>query len=231
MVMETVEHFGIHLDIDPAYMSENMMNVLRQKRYETTEATQLQRLIQPNEVVLEIGAGIGFISTLITKSPLTVKVVSYEANPALIDRISATVTKNAKDDARKWEIRNAVLMNGDIPESVDFYVHNDFWASSLTPIPDAKCIERVPVKNFNAVLAEVKPTLIVCDIEGGEMELFKNADLSSVKKVYMEIHQRRVGRRAIRELFQYFHARDFHYDQAHSVGAVVLFSHVDRDKR
>jgi FkbM family methyltransferase len=231
MAMETVEHFGISLDIDPAYMSENMIEVLRAKRYETTEAKQLQRLIQANEVVLEIGAGIGFISALITKNPLTRRVVSYEANPALIDGISTTVRRNTGDDAAKWEIRNAVLMTGDIPEAMDFYVHQDFWASSLTPIPDAKEVARVAVQNFNAVLAEIRPTLIVCDIEGGEMDLFKNADLSGVKKVYMEIHQRKVGRNAIRELFGYFHARDFHYDQAHSAGAVVLFSHVDRDKR
>lgn len=229
--MEIIEHFGIKVALDPAVMSEQMMQVLREGRYELSEAKQIQRIIQPDEIVMEIGAGIGFISTLITKNPLTRRVVSYEANPRLIEPICRTVEENTGVDAKKWEIRNAVLWTGQAPDLVDFYVHKDFWASSLTPIPDAERIEQVPVRDFNAALAEIRPTLIVCDIEGGEVELFRNADLSGVKKVYMETHQRRTGRRATKELFEYFHARNFHYDAAHSNGAVVLFSHVDRDKR
>ena len=229
--MEIIEHFGVRLELDPSFMSEQMMQVIREKRYELSEAKQVQRIIQKEEVVLEIGAGIGFISALIAKNPQVIRMVSYEANPQLIDPISRTVRTNAGEDAKKWEIRNAVLFTGKAPSSIDFYVHKDFWASSLSPIDDAQRVEKVAVEDFNATLAEIRPTLIVCDIEGGEIELFKNADLSGVKKVYMEIHQRRVGRNAIKQLFEYFHARDFHYDAAHSQGAVVLFSHVDRDKR
>ncbi|WP_045021221.1 FkbM family methyltransferase [Rhizobium nepotum] len=229
--MERISYHGVELDLDPSFMSKEMIEVIKQNRYEMQESRQLGRIIQREEVVLEIGAGIGFISALIAKNPLTKSVVSYEANPALIPKIVDTLTRNVSLESKKWEVRNAVLMNGTCPDHIDFFVHRDFWASSLDPSSSHERVEKVKVESFNAVLAMVRPTLIVCDIEGGELELFRNADLSGVKKVFLETHQKRLGRRAMRDLFDYFHARDFHYDQAHSEGAVVLFSHVDRDKR
>lgn len=227
--MERINYHGVELVLDPSFMSQEMIDVIKQNRYEMQESRQLGRIIQREEVVLEIGAGIGFISTLIAKNPLTKRLVSYEANPVLIPKISDTLERNVK--AKNWEVRNAVLMNGTCPNHIDFFIHRDFWASSLDPSASHERVEQVKVENFNAVLASIRPSMIVCDIEGGELELFRNADLSGVKKVFLETHQKRLGRSAMIDLFDYFHARDFHYDQAHSEGAVVLFSHVDRDKR
>lgn len=228
-VEDFVEHFGIKLRIDPLYMSEKMIKVIREKRYELEEARHITKFLHENEIVLEIGAGIGFVTTLLAKNPLTKRIVSYEANPTLINHFRETVTTNlTADQMDRLEIRNAVLKTGPAGGSVDFYIHNDFWASSLLPIPDPLRIEKVKVENFNAVVAELRPTLIVCDIEGGELSLFKNADLTGVKKVYLEAHQNQLGRRGMKSLFEIFHARDFHYDQHHSERSVVLFSHVDR---
>lgn len=210
-------------------MSEKMISVLRAKTYERAEAKQINRIIQDGEVVLEIGAGIGFISALVAKHPMVERIVSYEANPLLIDVISETLKRNAEAVLPKWEVRNAVLKNGSVRGEVDFYVHRDFWASSLTPIANPARIEKVPVESFNSLVRELRPTLIICDIEGGELELFRNSDLTDVRKVYVETHQKKIGRRGMKELFEIFHARGFHYDQHHSEGSVVLFSHVDRD--
>ena len=87
---------------------------------------------------------------------------------------------------------------------------------------------KINVDDFNRVLVDLKPSMIVCDIEGGELELFKKATLTGVKKVYIETHQRQLGRRGMKSLFERFHELDFHYDQHHSKAGVVLFSHIDR---
>ena len=227
--METVELHGIKLELDPAILSAKMIQVIRERRYEGAEARQLQRVVQENEIVLEIGAGIGFISSLLVKNPKTKKVISYEANPGLIDAIRKTVSSNAAAEQDKWEVRNAVLANGLWDKDfINFYVHADFWGSSLEPSAHAVRVEQVRLQRFNTLIPEMRPTMIVCDIEGGELELFRNADLTGVKKVYLEIHQGRLGRRGIRALFDCFHAHDFAYDQHHSEGSVVLFSHIDR---
>lgn len=88
----------------------------------------------------------------------------------------------------------------------------------------------VPVFSFNAVVERIRPTLIICDIEGGEIELFEHANLTGVQKVMVEIHQSVVGRMNIKRLFDMFSARNFHYDEHHSSGSVILFSHIHRVK-
>lgn len=226
--MELVTHMGISLEINPELMSKKMMDVLRGNNYEGAESKQINKLIQDNEVVLEVGAGIGFVSSLIVKNPLTKRAISFEANPLLIETIDRTVKRNVRDAGERWEVRNAVLKTGDAKGDADFYVHHDFWASSLAPMPNPLRVDRVPYAGFNEVVSDLRPTMIVCDIEGGELDLFRNADLTGVKKVFMEIHQARLGRRGIKHLFECFHARDFHYDQHHSAGSVILFSHVNR---
>ena len=223
-----VNHLGVRLELDPKVLSEKMIESIKAGRYENVEAREIAKIIQPNEVIVEIGAGLGFIATLAAKHEHTVRIVSYEANPKLIAHITKTLETNTDKSRKNWEVRNAVLQNGSDQETMPFYVHNDFWASSLLPIKDPASVEQVKVENFNAMLRDIKPSMIICDIEGGELDLFRHADLSGVKKVYMEIHQNRLGRRKIRDLFQIFHARDFHYDQHHSHGSVVMFSHVDR---
>jgi DNA phosphorothioation-dependent restriction protein DptG len=124
---------------------------------------------------------------------------------------------------------NAVLLNEPGKKSVEFYVRNDFWASSLAPKPFGhKSVLTVPVKSFNAEIEAFAPNLIVCDIEGGELDLFLNSNLTGVTRVYLEIHQKNLGRMGVKRLFDAFSARNFHYDQHHSKGAVVLFSSVNR---
>ncbi len=130
------------------------------------------------------------------------------------------------------EIVNGILTN-DIGRSkyTKFYLRENFWASSLSPEPKNYVdTERVRIYGFNEMIERVKPTLIICDIEGGELDLFKNANLTGVEKVLVELHQWVVGKRNIKKIFDFFSARDFHYDCRHSYGRVILFSHVDRDK-
>jgi FkbM family methyltransferase len=227
---EIINHFGVSIKVDPKVMSEKMVQVLKDKWYEAIEAQKLSTIIQDNETVLEIGAGIGFISTLIAKNPKVSRIVSYEANPLLIGAIEDTLTRNVGKSNGRWEARNGVLKTGRAEGDADFYVHADFWASSLEPFSSAVRVEKVPYHNFNSVIAEIGPSMIVCDIEGGEVELFRNADLTGVKKVFLEVHQNNIGRAGMKALFEMFHARDFHYDQHHSEGSVILFSHIHRDR-
>ena len=130
------------------------------------------------------------------------------------------------------EIINGTLTN-DVARSkyTRFWVRANFWVSSLSPIlNDYIKVECIRAYSFNEAIERVKPTIIICNIEGGETALFKNANLDGVEKVLLELHQWAVGRKNIKKLFDYFSARDFHYNQWHSSGSVVLFSHIYRDK-
>jgi len=225
-VLETVEHFGVRLELDTAVMSPKMISVLKASRFERQEAKQLDLILEDNEIVLEIGAGIGFISTILARSDKTKRVVSYEANPDLIPAIQKTVSNNLNGKADKHSVRNAILSTDMSRRTTAFYVHRDFWASSLLPLENPLRVEKIPVRSFNGALKEIKPTLIVCDIEGAELNLFTGAQLDGVRKIYLEIHQKKLGGSGVRDLFDVMHQHGFHYDQHHSNGAVILFSRI-----
>jgi len=223
--VEIVEHFGIKLRVDPEFMSPKLMEIIRAGRYEAPEARQISKIITSGEVILEIGAGIGFMAALMLKNPAVERVVSYEANPLLIPKIQRTLADNGVGGAR-FELHNAVLSKDGAGSTVEFHVHQDFWASSLRKTTGTIRSCPVPVENFDEVLRKLRPSLIVCDIEGGEKALFASADLSGVRGVYLEVHQRVFGPSGMRDLFQSFHDLGFHYDQNHSNGAIIFFSRI-----
>ena len=183
--------------------------------------------MQYRERVLEVGAGIGFISTLTAKNPQVEAVRVYEANPDLCQIIEHNHALNEVGDV---EVIQGVLANGPDLNPVDFYRRRDFWASSLSPKPwGYRDVVSVPQYSFALAVEEFAPTVIICDIEGGELQLFQNANLRGVEKVLVEVHQQVLGRAGMKALFDAFSARDFHYDEHHSHGSVVLFSHIQRD--
>lgn len=223
--MEVVEHFGIQLRIDPEFMSPKLIEVIRAGRYEGPEARNIGKIIEPGEVILEIGAGIGFMTALMLKNPAVERVISFEANPLLIPKIQRTLDDNGLGGQR-FELHNAVLANEDVGASIDFHVHQDFWASSLRKTSATIHSFPIPIVGFDETIKAVRPSLIVCDIEGGEQALFSSADLSGVRGVYVEVHQRVLGPSGMRDVFQSFHNLGFHYNQNHSSSGIILFSRI-----
>jgi predicted transcriptional regulator len=72
---------------------------------------------------------------------------------------------------------------------VDFYITPAFWASSLVkPASGEYSKVTVPALDKNEVINSIKPTALIVDIEGGEIEFFQDLDLTSVNKIILEIH-------------------------------------------
>lgn len=220
---ETIFVKGIRIPVFPELMSPRMLEVLRSGRYEESEATQLDRIIEPGEVILEIGAGIGFISSIAARNPNTTRIEVFEANPDLKPVIETVHRINQIENA---VINTGVLMDRPSEDAVPFYIMQNFWGSSLCYKPQAIRQVLVPTIDLNSALERIRPTMIICDIEGGELDLFENANLDGVTKIFMETHQRVLGRAGMKRLFDNLSAKGFHYDQNHSSGSVVLFSHI-----
>jgi len=220
MAIEYASHRGVTLPIVPELYSDTIVQYIRDGLYEAQEVAELDALIQPNEVILEIGAGCGFISTYCAKNPYTEAVYCVEANPELIEVIKLTHRLNRVDVTAYHEILSKA------EGETDFYVHRDFWASGT----HASLGESIKVKTtpFQRRLDEIKPTLLIVDIEGGEESLFENVDLTGVKKIMLEIHQAIIGRHGVKKVFDLLSAQGFHYETWHSAREIVTFSHVDR---
>jgi FkbM family methyltransferase len=220
-----VELNGVKIPILPDVFSPTIIAALERGSYEQAEARALPKILREGERVLEIGAGIGYLSTIMARDHRSSAVRVYEANPLLLPIIAEVHRLN---DVADVDVRHGVLNSRAADGTSTFYVRGDFWGSSLQKEPwGYDYTIEVPNISFAEEIASYRPTLIVCDIEGGELDLFRTARLDTVQQVYMEVHQAVIGRRGMRALFDAMSANNLHYDQHHSCGAILLFSRVD----
>jgi FkbM family methyltransferase len=216
---------GVRLAIEPEVMSPNMIDIIRSGQYEGGEAREIGRIVQPGERIVELGTGIGFIAITAMKTGRVERLATYEANPKLIPVIERNRALNDTD----FEVHNAIVDPRQGEGSAPFYIRQDFWASSMSPKPWGYVEEvAVPLVAFETVRDRYRPTMLIVDIEGAEEMLFRDIALTGIKKIYVELHQNVIGRVGMKNVFDFMSSRDFHYDQHHSRGGVVLFSHVLR---
>ena len=154
--------------------------------YEGDEILCVLQTIEPHDLVLELGAGIGALSSVVLSRKQTAGWVCVEAHPDL----APLIRKNHKLNALAGvEVLSGALSNDRAQKQHDFYVTEDFWSSSLTRPEKFVEVKRIPALNFGDILERYRPTFIICDIEGGEYDLFSGeVDLSSVRKVCLEAH-------------------------------------------
>lgn len=212
---------GVVVPDDPEILSPNVREAICSGRFEATEARMLANAVEPGDRVVEIGAGIGFISTLLDRDPRVRSVIAVEANPVLLDYMAQLHERN---DVGKVRRLHGVLDTSDERRLATFYLRRDFWMGSLsaTPNPYYATVE-VPTYDFSTLLREEKATLIVCDVEGAEARLFEGVDLSRVDRILLELHDHVTGLSGVGALFGTLAAQGFTYDPRNSEGSVVLF--------
>lgn len=214
---------GVVIPLDPAIITPVIHRAMAEGRFETEEAAQIPAIVKPGDRVLEIGADIGFISTLLSRQSRVAKVIAVEANPRLMDYMERLHDLNG---VRKVERRNTVLTNQSQGHAT-FYLRRDFWMGSLMPGPNPY-LDTVEVQttNLDALLRDEGIDLIVCDIEGAETMLFEDADLTGVDRLFVELHDHVTGLSGVGCLFVAMARHGFVYDPRHSAGSVVLFQKV-----
>ena len=163
--------------------------------YERKELDVIQRRLAPSDRVMEIGAGIGFLSAYCARVVGGERVHAYEANPSLIPIIQRVHARNGVG----VEVVNALLGSGS--GECDFFVEKDFWASSLVRrSPAAHCI-RIQQRDLTDELRRVAPSFLIVDTEGGEYQLLRGAELAGVQKLCIEVHPDVLGNARLSELF------------------------------
>jgi FkbM family methyltransferase len=187
---EVIETNGIKVPFVPAIITPRIERPMRNNRYEGGEAAALRRILRPGDRVLELGAGIGLLSTLSAMVAGVERIVAVEANPDLIPMIHETHRLNGVTTV---DLRNGIAGAQD-GAAVPFYVRGDFWSSSMEPASRPYLREvSLPCFGICTLMADLNPTVIVCDIEGGEAGLFDTVDMSGVRAVVMELHPKVYG--------------------------------------
>lgn len=213
---------GVKLPFDTNVLSHRMRISLRTDEYEAKEASLALKLIKQGDVVLELGAGIGFISSLIATQTEAATIHCYEANPALVPFINRVHALNGVGNAK---VHNAVL--GTEESEAVFYVRRNFLSSSLAPMDedseDTTTQVTVPVVDGNQVLKTLRPSVLVCDIEGAESTLLPQLDLSGLRAVMIELHPQFVGQPGIKAVFDTMAKAGLTYFPRWSHAKVVCF--------
>ncbi|RFB81127.1 FkbM family methyltransferase [Methylovirgula sp. 4M-Z18] len=221
--MESLSVHGVTVPLAPEEVSPVIWQALTSGAYEAKEARSIQRAIKPGDRVLELGSGIGIITSLIAKIP-NVTVWAFEANPATVLLARRVIAAN--------NLENVTLSEGILsvgtPQTFTFYVRRDLWMSSTDRDQGPYEAEiALTSMDIDTVVKQNGINVLVMDIEGAERDLLRRARLDGVERIFLELHDHLYGLLGVREITEALSAKGFAYDPRGSQGPCVLFSRDD----
>lgn len=199
---------GVKLRVPGRALNANLRRELESERYEWNERLALLRHLKPGDKVLDLGAGAGFLSSLAARVVGAGNVVAVEASPVMQAALRANLDGNGARGARL--IHAAVVADGYEGDTVSFAMTGAFWASSLAEHAWGQAEQvTVPAAKLSALLEEHRPTIVVMDVEGAEVELSQQAWPDSVRILIMEIHTSKYPPREVKRIFDGLSASGF----------------------
>jgi FkbM family methyltransferase len=185
---------GVHIDTDFPCISDYMKERITDGRYEVGETKTIPHMVQSSDAVLEIGGGVGYLSSLVFKTSNCRNLVVIEAHPELISVIHANHSINGV---------SALVIHGvprpiDSPADCDFYMSEDFWESTtVSSGGESNKSIKVPCIDIQKVIIQNEITFLICDIEGDEQHLFSWLNLSGIRAVAVEVHPEKIGKEGV----------------------------------
>lgn len=186
---------GIRMRIDPR-MSAFQVKKLLSGRHTRHERQLVIERLEPDDIVMELGGGIGMLSTACALKIGGDRVHSYEANPTMESLIRDNYALNQVNPNIN------MCMLGRTSSTCTFHVSEHFARSSAYKLTDqgTTTAYEVPVKPLNDEIRRIKPTVLIMDVQGSEGELLSFADLSTVRLLLVEVHSNILGISRVNEL-------------------------------
>jgi FkbM family methyltransferase len=193
--------------------------------YEADEARAASLCVREGFRVLELGAGLGFVTAVCAQGTAPENILAVEANPALIPVIEDTLARNGAQGATV--LHGAVVPRADEGATAPFHVADEMQASRLGA-KGARNVE-VPLVGFHDLLRAHRPHVVLIDIEGAEAQLFDRPWRCPLRFCVIELHPRRYPPRAVKRIVDAMSAMSMTYDPATSRGKVLGFRRVWAD--
>ncbi|OIQ31236.1 MAG: FkbM family methyltransferase [Alphaproteobacteria bacterium MedPE-SWcel] len=170
------------------FLTETRIARINAARYEGQEIAGALHVVRETDRVLEVGAGLGVVGAVIARNARPEKLLSFEANPELIPVITALHRMNGLTE--RIELRNQVLCAGaDRPPTLAFHLRSSFLGSSLLNEGGRPSrVVQVPTADLAGVVEDFQPTVLVMDIEGGELALLDAMELAPFRAIVIEFH-------------------------------------------
>ena len=208
------------IGVDYVNWSPLMLRQFLRGDYEERERQTVSAALAHDDVVLDIGGGVGVIALCARKNVPDRNIYVYEANPDLVEQITANFVRNNAN----IHIHHAAVVPQHWGQTViEFNIAKDFWSSSLLPFSSEVRSVEVPAVRINEAINRHSPTVIIMDIEGAECAVLENCELNGVRKLIIEFHQRNTGRSRANALINSLLNRGFEIDLEKSERDVLLF--------
>jgi FkbM family methyltransferase len=188
-------------------MSPRVERALSRGGYEREELRLIGEVLLPEDVVLEVGAGLGLVSTYCAKRVGSSRVFAYEADPELEPCIRETYELNGVEPTLEM-----CAVGGQAGRVILFRDKHFVSSSVVRRRVGAKPIE-VPGKALSYIVEKVHPTVLIIDAEGAEREMFDGARLEGVVRIVLELHDRVIGPLGTDRVRASLAAIGFHQDQ------------------
>ena len=204
----------------PEIMQGKIRRLLRNNDYEAKETEAALRVVKEGDVVVELGGGIGYMSTLVATKRAIKSVHVFEANPNLIPYIRSV---HAANNVTNAHVTNAIL--GPRKGSVDFYVREPMLGSSMQVLEgevDPPSV-KVDVLNAKTTFKDIGANVLICDIEGAEVDLIPSLDLSGFRAAIIETHPQWIGPEGMNKVMRAFMDAGLAYYHRGSHGKVLAF--------
>ncbi|MFN4204018.1 MAG: FkbM family methyltransferase [Tabrizicola sp.] len=198
---------GLTLFLPEAALKGTLAQALSSGRYENHEADALLLHLRPGDRLLDLGAGLGFICALAAGVLGEAAVVGVEAGPETVKLARRNLAANGFPGVKV--LKGAVVGAG--AGEVEFGQRPAFWASALQGPegwPDNAEVVRVPARPIGKLLARFAPTVISCDIEGGELDVLTQP-LPGVRLVVVETHPLVYGPKGVERVTEALTAQGF----------------------
>lgn len=182
---------GAWISLDCPAISRGHKSTIFWGLHELDERQLIAKWLPSTHPVIELGGGLGVTACLtnsLLQDPTHHCVV--EANPSMIDVLS----RNRDWNKHKFEIKNAALAYG--VSAVAMQQQGDFVAAKLGNPSDSALIPTTCLEKLIERYPNNRAVSLVCDIEGGEIELLKNEPVVLQRRVHtmiVELHPRISG--------------------------------------
>jgi FkbM family methyltransferase len=173
---------GVTLRLDAKWATPALREAVFAGNYEAFEAEIVQATMGPEDRVVEVGCGIGFIGTLASRI-VGDAVHCYDANPDIAAIARETFDRNRVGAT----VTTAVLQHKPAAPTVQFHITENFCTSSLVPTPGSRPVS-VPLLDVGAAITAHAATYLIVDIEGAETDLLLPPLPGSVRKLCVECH-------------------------------------------
>ena len=218
---------GMNIAVRSVHLTANIEQALMSGRYENAERTAIGLHVMPQDRVLDLGGGIGCTGVVAGKIVGGENLMIVEANADLGCEILGNLTANGVKGA---QLIHAAVVAHKTAGYIRFYKSRGFWAGSLHKNNAENCCEMiVSAMPLLKLVTGFKPTVIICDTEGVEAEMFQKVFLPAcVRLIIVELHPKLYDQNTIKNLFDHLSDMGFSYLPRGSRGAIVCFGRKKR---